>query len=468
MEIKTKSLSSKIDGDDSFFLVSRAMRVIPAFLVGLFANVPAHALDGGQELELKSRAVYWHNDEFLSNGSPSNNKSLQNALGMQLNYKSAYIADMVGFDASGYAVAGLGTSGPQKANLLEVDNNSQLRGSYATLGQAYVKIKKDDLFNVRIGRQLSNTLFLKSTATRAVPDTYSGVAAELVPLAGLSIYGAYFDQWRARSTGDFEKFRTERTTPGSPNSIDYLSVAGASYTHGPISANVEYLNAKNYLTKMGVVAAYTIPLDKNSLKLSGGVFTAHDAGSLFVCGAESEFDCSPAGARLSNDSTAYYLDADWKLGNLTLGGAIAKFNGVWIEDNFAVNSSKTGSLTSDHGTNPFPTSASLGPDLANNGERVWSVRVTYDWKDFVSGLKTAYKYAEGAGGKKSHIVDSTTSSEHYQEVNVDYALPFIKNLSIKYVYLDYQSSINGSGTIKGIPRTDWEQHRVYLDYAYRF
>ncbi len=39
---------------------------------------------------------------------------------------------------------------------------------------------------------------------------------------------------------------------------------------------------------------------------------------------------------------------------------VAKFDDFWIEDNFAVDASKAGSLTQDHGTNPFPTSAGLG------------------------------------------------------------------------------------------------------------
>lgn len=434
----------------------------------------AQAADAGHQFEVKARGVYW-NDESTAvptsttpNPRPSSYE--QSALGLQLNYQSPFWSGFVGVDASVYGVAKLGSSGVPTTNLLEVGNDGRLNDSYATFGQALIKLQYKDVAQAKLGRQLQNSLLLKSTATRAVPDTYSGISASVKPLAGLALYGALYDQWRARSSGEFEKFRTESTAAGVARDIDYVSILGASYVTGPVSVNAEYLNSKDYLSKFGVVGSYTIPFDKTPLKLSAGYFTSRDAGNLFVCGAERELDCTGTG-RIKNDGTGIYLDADWKISNFTLGAAVAKFDGFWVEDNFAINAERTGSLIQDHGTTPFPTSAGLGPDFTNNGETVGSVRIAYDWKDYVQGLKTAFKYSRGTGAKRSNLVSDARGTENYREFNAQYDMPFLKNLSLRYVYMNYDSHVEGGAaftTIKGMPRSDWEQHRLYLDYVYKF
>lgn len=448
--------------------------LLHTLICGLMLPIAAFAAEGEHKLELKARAVYW-NDESLaypstSTPNPKPSSYEQSGLGVQANYASPYWASFIGVDASLYGVTKLGASGTPTTNLVEVGNNGQLEDYYVTAGQALVKLKYENIAQLKIGRQLQNSLLLKSTDTRAVPDTYSGASASVKPIDGLTIYGAIYDQWRARSTGQFEKFKTEATAVGVPNQIDYISILGASYVNGPLLVTAEYLNSKNYLSKFGLVGAYTIPLDKNSLKLSGGVFTSRDAGSLFVCSAEKELDCTGTG-RISNDGMGVYIDGEWKVSNFTLGAAVAKFDGFWIEDNFAVDATKTGSLTQDHGSNPFPTSAGLGPDLSNRDELVGSVRFGYDFKDYVPGLKAGFKYARGTGAKSSNKENSAVGSENYREFNLQYAIPFVKNLSARYVYMNYDSHVeNGStsATIKGMPRQDWEQHRFYIDYSYQF
>lgn len=434
----------------------------------------AAAADEGHQLELKARGVYW-NDESraVPTARVPNPESIdyeQSALGLQLNYRSPYWGNFIGADASVYGVVKLHDSGTPTTNLLEVGNDGQVKDTYVTLAQALLKLKYEGIAEAKLGRQLQNSLLLKSTATRAVPDTYSGLSAIVKPLQGLAIYGALYDRWRPRSTDEFKRFRTESTAAGVPHDIDYVGILGGSYTAGRWSATAEYLKSKDYLSKFGLVGAYTIPLDKDSLKLSAGLFTSRDAGKLFVCGAERELDCTGTG-RISNDGKGIYLDADWKVGNFTLGAAVAKFNGFWIEDNFAVDADRRGSLAQDHGTNPFPTAAGLGPDFANNDEKVGSVRIGYDWKNYIPGLKMAFKYSRGTDAKRSNLASDARGTEHYREFAVQYALPFLKDLSVRYVYMNYDSHIEGGTnrpTIRGMPRSDWEQHRLYVDYAYKF
>lgn len=448
--------------------------MLSALIGGLLLPIVSEAAEGEHKLELKARGVYW-NDESLvyptsTNRNPRPSSYEQSALGLQLNYQSPYWGGFIGADASAYGVMKLGDSGTPTTNLVELGNNGQLHDSYATVGQALLKLKYQDFAQVKLGRQIQNSLMLKSTITRAVRDTYSGASGSLKPMAGLTIYGAVYDKWRSRSTGEFEKFRTEATAARVPNAIDYIGIVGASYSNGPLAVTAEYLNSKSYLSKFGLVGAYIFPLDKNSLKLSSGIFTSRDAGALFVCSAEKEMDCTGTG-RIQNDGMGVYLDAEWNVSNFTVGAAVAKFDGFWVEDNFAVSANRDGSLTQDHGTTVFPTSAALGPDLTNNGETVASVRLAYDWRDYVKGLKTAFKYSRGTGARSSNLVNGAEGSENYREFDVQYAMPFVKNLSLRYVYYNYDSHVEGgstSATIKGMPRQDWEQHRFYIDYVYQF
>ncbi|MGP4878336.1 hypothetical protein ACTXQV_40880, partial [Klebsiella pneumoniae] len=97
--------------------------------------------------------------------------------------------------------------------------------------------------------------------------------------------------------------------------------------------------------------------------------------------------------------------------NLEGGIAVSKFDGFWIEDNFAVHSDRNSVLTQDHGTNPFPTSATIGPDFSNNDETAVALRLKYNWKDYVKGLKTEAKYIYGFGAHQSNISSDIEGKE---------------------------------------------------------
>lgn len=460
--------------------------VLSALVTGFVSASSAVAAVGGNEhkLDFAARVVQFDVDSHGSTNTGTEGARSaysQRALGLQLNYASPLWWNTVAIGASLYGVSQIDTSGLSKntTQLLRVGSNGQLEDGYLTLGQAYVSLTHGDLVSAKLGRQLQSSLLLKSTSTRAVPDTYSGASAQFNPMAGLSIYGAVYDKWRPRTASDFEKLKTDLASSATVRSkagdIDYVSVLGAAYKTGPWAVNFEYLNSRNYLDKTGLVAAYTIPLkDKDQLILSSGLFTSRDAGNLFVCGAESEVDCGGVaqGTRIHNNGRGIYIDANWKVSNFTLGAALAKFNGLWIEDNFSVNSATPGvngsaAYITDHGTNPFPTSAAMGPDLSSNGESVRSVRLGYDWKDYVPGLTTAYKYAKGTGARNSANETLGAGSEKYYEIDAKYAIPLVKGLGFRYIFMKYQTEKTGAlnSITKNFDETD---HRIYLDYNYKF
>ena len=433
------------------------MKKQPAITITVLAaalSLPAfvHADEGaGHKLELKVRGIHFDR-EFES---PVNDRT-QTALGLQLNYESPLLADLIGVGISGYSVNRLDSSGRVVTDILKADNDGGFHDSYGKIAQAFVKLRHGDLVELKLGRQLHNSLLLFSSTSRAVPNTYSGASGVINPMKGLSVYGAAYDQWSRRADSNFEELATDRSAEGA---IDYVGLVGAHYKSGPVAVNIEYLNSKDYLSKVGLVGSYTFPLaDKNQLKLTGGIHTSKDAGKLFVTGsANSKLDDEdkyPAGARSDNDGLGTYVDLEWRTGSLMLGAAVAKFDGAWVESNFA----------GDHGKNPFPTGGVLA-DMTNRDETVWMVRAAYDWKDVVKGLRTGVSSKQGTGARNSHVRSLGEADEEELELDVRYKIPLVKNLDLRYRYIQYTS--DKTGRVDGVLQ-DNTDHRLYLDYSYQF
>lgn len=453
---------------------------LPTFVA--MACTPSWGIDlTGHSLELKSRAV-----KFDVDLEGTSKDFRQTALGLQLDYKSPFVSEKVGFDFTAYQVNKIAESQLQKNEMLpNVEGTSnQVVNSWHQFGQAYIKFKHDDLVSAKIGRQQHDSLLLKSTTSRAVPDTYSGYSFTVKPMDALKVYGAVYDSYLPRRGDKFQKFGTDEYLSGSAgpqkNVIDNVSIYGAQYKLGAIQVDFESLNSKNYLQKYGLVGSYTLPLAaSDSLKFSLGRSTTNDDGSLFTCKAEKDMDQTVVGGVCNNHGRGDFLQTDWKTGNWVLTGAVAKFKGLWIEDNFAVNNvSKVGTLTADPGTNFFPTAAVSGNDLTNDGELARLIRVRYDWKNYAPGLITTVGKTIGTGAKNSAAVATpATGKESENQIDVQYAIPYVKGMSFRYVYLKYRADVvknsgGGAGTIgainsteSGIFRTD---NRIYLDYVHRF
>lgn len=420
-------------------------------------------------LELKLNTRYW-NDEgtvhpTLRNPSPSEVGYEQSALGVELNYRSKYWANWLGMDGSLYAVTRIFDSGKPTTQLLEVQANGKLDQNFATLGQLYVKAKILDIGEIKVGRQLQDSLLLKSTTNRAVPDTFSGASAKLKLTDQVKTYISYYDQWKPRSMDSFEKLVTDNN-----ERISYVGLIGGLYQTQNVSFSAEYLKSKNYLEKYGAILQYKLPVADNIWRLSGGAFFSRDDGALFKCGAEFDLDCIK-GLDIDNRGRGYFLDLNRANHNIETGLAVSKFDGFWIEDNFSTYSDRVNVLTQDHGTNPFPTASSIGPDFSNNDETAIALRLKYDWKDKIKGLKTEAKYIYGFGAHQSNISSALEGKEQFLDLTLSYAIPWVKNMDVRYSYLNYDSKFkNGQlgEKINAMTRKDWDQHRVLINYTYQF
>lgn len=410
--------------------------------------------NNGHEMDVKFRTLY-----FDRNYDDSSKDRTQSALGTEFNYKSPQLANKFRVGISAYGVQKIGSSGLVKTDVLPKVGD-ELEG-YGSIGQFYLEIKPTKNVSLKLGRQKQKSIMLSSSGSRAVPSTYQGVTGKAKVSKNLSLYGAIYDEWSPRTSVGFEGFGTNTSSKGA---IDYISVLGAKYKLGAYTLEGEYLNSKDYISKTALRGSYTLKLAEDSkLKFTGGFFTSSDDGDLFVTGSESgELDDedvvgSTAGVtKSSNDGKGILAEVAWKKNKTTLTAAVAKFDDVWLEDNF----------NGDHGRNPFPTRATLGPDLTNANETAAVLKFNYDWKGKVNGLKSYIAVGKGWDAENSALGSAGgTADEDWVEAKLTYKVPALKGLKLTGKFYDYNSDETGS--IDGV-KGGQEHLRFYADYKYKF
>lgn len=422
----------------NFPIKATALIGVSAFSLSM---TPAFAGDE-HSFQLKTRVIYFDRDYEKDSDDRE-----QSALGIQLNYKSPQFNDLIGFGASGYFVEKISSSGRITNDVLTVTNGKT--DGYGLLGQAYLKLTPTDQFSLKLGRQLHKSLLLTSSGSRAVPNTFRGLSAKYNPQKGLTIYAAVYDEWSNRAQSHFEGFQTDKSGIGS---INYVGLIGAKYKTKKYAIQAEHLVSEDYLGKLGVKGTYNIPLEDSMLKLNSGVFASYDEGSLFVDGAEKgDVDSGTT----SNDGLGAYIGLAWKKGNAELAANYAKFDGIWIEDNFK----------GDHGKNPFPTRSPLGPDLTNEGENVVSVHLKYDWRDQIPGLVTTLSTGYGWDAENSTDAALGSADEDWRTLDITYKPVAIKGLKFRSIWHDYDADEIGS--VAGVKGGETDL-RFYIDYAYNF
>lgn len=435
-------------------LITKTTKWIGTGIVTALVAGPAMAADTDNTYQLKTKSRLVHFDREYED--PDNDRT-QSAFAITADWTTPTFGDWIGFGVSPYFVEDLHSGGLVREDVLTVkDGENQ---GFAILGQAFVSLTPLDNLAIKIGRQTHKSMLLGSSGSRSVPNTFQGLNTQFRISDNLSLYGAVYDKWSPRSSDSFEGFATDQSLEGD---IDYVSVVGLGYRLDFFRADLEYLSAKDYLSKLGLRVSNRIRFDSSSLKLTAGLFTSSDNGDLFVTGAEGgdlddeDATGSVAGVTNSeNDGLGAYIEAQWAINNIELTAAVAKFDDLWIEDNFS----------GDHGSNPFPTRSRIGPDVANTNQTAAKLAVKYDWKDYVPGLQTTVAAGQGWDAENSVNDSLGTADEDWREVVVGYKVQAIKGLTFKAIWHDYNS--DEVGIVDGV-KPDQTDIRVYLDYSYAF
>jgi hypothetical protein len=239
-------------------LASCVMIATPA----AFANEPS--------LDISLRTLYFNRD--FRQGTAEDRVAASQAV--RVDYVSPYINDVIGFDASLFGALKLdGRGGDESIGMLKADGDDT--GSYAKLGQAFIKLKLGDVTELRAGRMVLTTPLLYDDDSRSTPSSTQAIKLD-TQVGGADLYAIYSDRAVNMAETDFDKYEA--------NGEEYdLYVLGGSYSfNNGLSVQAAHGIADDYLRQTYLNASYPFELNNgDSFLVDAHYYYGTDDGDLY-------------------------------------------------------------------------------------------------------------------------------------------------------------------------------------------
>ena len=438
---------------------------------GLCYSLTAPAALANSETQFSVKAA--HYDREFSN---QNNTRTQTGVGLILRHQQSFLNKLIELKGAAYSAIKLASSGQVRQDLLTIRNGDT--SGFSLLGEASIQLNLSPNLSVEYGRLRHDSMLLESK-TRLLPSSFQGFNINWAASKNHRVYVNRYTKWSERANPNFNDFNTGVDSDSVINAILIAGTESKFQISDSQTAelNIEVLESKNYLRKVGVVGQLKHSInDKSSIKLKGSLQSSRDAGNLFVVGANSTLDSVEQNLdtqlsnsqipnpKLKHDGIGAYLSAEYKFKQSSITLGITKIGDAWLEDNF----------DNDHGTTPFPT-RTFGPDLTNTNETVWLGEYQYQWKrGILKGLSSKFSIAKGMDIENS--IDSAlgraeeqwwSAEARYKRKFTNKLLGFDKSAFIdaRFRYRSYQS--NEIGEVAGIA-SDRNEWRAELSYSIEF
>lgn len=393
-------------------------------------------------LDIKLRTVH-----FDINGNGRDDTWSQTAEGIELNYKSGYFADTIGFDASYYGVIALDHSGKnpydiesEGGQLLSKDDSG-----FHKVGQGFVKLKTGDQSGrgiyTQIGYMNGKNGGLKGSDSRSIPSGYRGVLVEGYLMDGWMVHGDYFDRVSLQSETSWDYLTTK-----SKEKINYVWQLGSVYNSDNWRAEGFYLESEDYSKQFSGTLAYTFILnDDTTLMLEGMYYGLGENGK--------KWDKHGFDDKASQYTFTTELVYSGFTGTLIYGSTSAEKDG-------ALGELFDGASYNSYGSSPSRVSYLVG-SFKFDGEKVWQAEAGYDFgKMGWEGFNAKIGYIFG-----SDINDPTGKKmEKEKEMFAELSYFFSKSSPLKGLSFKVQ---------KGWGKTEYQNKdtesenalRAYIDYT---
>ena len=385
----------------------------------------------------------------------------QTALGAELNFKSGYFADVVGFDASLYGALKVSNSGGDNNK-----GNGQLLGedgkSYHKLGQAYLKAKfgDDNLdFYGQAGYMRGKNGLILGSTSRSTPASYRGALAEMT-IQDFWVHAGYVDRVGRRTETSWDQFKNKNG--------DIISNAwqlGGRYNANNISAELTYLQSKSYAKQLALVAGYDMDVnDDVNVQLEGVYFQNKKGGDLWDKDGNTAFD---------NKGSIYNLGATVNYQGFAVGLIYAKSKAdltgtIGTGDDEVDLSHKIGMVSDSAGIGYGASPSRVGgliSDFNSNGESVWKLHGSYDYANVgVPGLMTSLSYTRGSGAKSTSKQREMSENETQLVASYAFQQEQLKGLSLK-LKKAWHTSEEKADIVQAKETTKSESLRFYVDYT---
>ena len=409
------------------------------------------------------------------------------AAAVQLNFRSGWFADAVGFDASLYSVGNLNSPYDEDRDLflttyhLDSDNKTKhyRHTGYSKLGQAYVKAKlqldddEDPILTFKGGRERIYTGLIAGSSSRSLPSSWQGIDIG-GGFAGLSYGFAWVDKVSLRNSSNFEELKSFKRK-GSPNGVKIAadgtssnttttksdaekidSIWGLEVAYEIMGLKLSYMDAhaKDFLYSYNLNAGYTFDVtDDLNLGFNLMYYKAKEDGKLWT-----GYTWVPS---FNKDANIKHFNITTSISGIELLLGYSKTEAKLVDDK---NQKLLGKYYYDFGQNTYggfmlPTSPLIG-DFFYDGEKAWVLSASYKFDEFVPGLSAAASYTSGDGFKKKGV----SLKEKETDFDIQYAFQgaALDGLSFRFRYGIYKPDGKlKDGTDFGRKTTE---RRIYLEY----
>ncbi|MGY0219093.1 OprD family outer membrane porin [Endozoicomonadaceae bacterium StTr2] len=377
-----------------------------------------------------------------------------------VDFRSGYIFDMIGFDASYYGAVAIDdgdTKDPK--NLLTYGD----KDGFGKLGQAYLKGKfgdKDMGFSFKAGRTRIYTGLISGSGSRSIPSSWQGIDTDF-NYHGLNVGVAWVNKVLPRDTPDMKNMVTAEKVNGKRQRIKHITGMEASYAFDN-GLKVKYTNgfAKDYVKGHQFVAKQKYKMaDGTSLTVEGNYRISQENGKLWTGTG------GWGGNGFGDKAQTFDFNVKYGMG----AGYVRAGLGYTKADSYKNGSDyKTARHYYDFGRYSYGawntwTNSGLVEEFYWDGEKVIAVGAGYDFTDLgMPGLTIDYKFRKGFSidvvNASTGKVDSD-ASETEHTFDIKYKFQNVKGLSSRVRYGIYQQN-----DVPG--ESDENQLRVYLDYKF--
>lgn len=384
-----------------------------ACLIGLVIPPIAEA-DGlfeNNELSLSTRNIAMYLDEDTSNSE----SQFAWAQGVAIDYKSGYLADIIGFDATYSSAIKLGANDNFQGRDLLRDNNGKAEG-FNKVSQIYAKIKlgDDELYANAYGgwKELYKTGSLTVSHGRAVVASYQGISGE-VGYNGLRLRGVYTDRFSDRDSPEKKRFKTL-----TGKKIDNIITGDISYSWGEKNVvNLFSGESKDYLRRSGLEFKWLTPVSDTSKIGLSGYFYQNDGLDNWE------------GMAFDDKANHYNLNLDYMVGSWALSGSYA-YTEAELDNGLGMFFWDMGKNTDGN----FNSKADgTGTDFNKDGETMIAFQAMYNMANAgVPGLMLGARATYGFGMK-------------YQGADIDEA-----ELNLLMMYQFQDKALKGLSMMAGV------------------
>ncbi|MGY0216994.1 OprD family outer membrane porin [Endozoicomonadaceae bacterium StTr2] len=447
------------------------------------AFADAHDLDARIRLVEFERS----NKKYLkSPNTPKTKKPKEgaDALGVQINFQSGWLADTFGFDASVFTVGDLHSPHKKTRDLL-IETESGHRTGFSKLAQAYVKAripsedKNKPLLMFKGGRERIYTGLIAGSGSRAIPSSWRGVDIK-GSYEGFSYGLAWVDQISLRNSSNFEKLKSfkkkgskEGTNLGfskngtfdkhDAETIDSVWGAELGYEIMGLSLKYRDSHAKDFLDTYNLDASYKFTVTPEiDLTLNGKYYKEKENGKLWIGSVWGD----PAFNK-SADIKHFNIAAD--IGDLML---MVGYTTTTASYKDSAGNKRMGTYYYDFGMNThggfdIPTSMLIG-DFFYDNEKAWVMGAGYNFNKLIPGLSVEVYHTRGDNFKDGKHSEKLKENETDLDLTYKFQSEMLAGLSFRFRYGMYRPSgrqANADNTgLGGDFSNGKNEHRIYLDY----